>query len=83
MMEDQKTDIQSRHRELENQDRELRRQALKIVSAQTKPAFMALQAECGETGHKWVFDHHNWNNSYAWDKCEWCGAQTGRRLDNE
>ena len=72
-----KSEIRRRRRELESRDRDLRTAALTEVSAQTRPLFVDLQRECALTGHEWKFSHFNWDNSYAWDKCQWCGAGEG------
>jgi hypothetical protein len=72
-----KRDIQIRHRRLEVDDRKLRTDALRAVSVQTRPLFTALQNECAMTGHKLKFAHYNWDHSYRWYACEWCGAAVG------
>lgn len=72
-----KLDIQQRLTILTRDDNDLRRAALRAISAQTLPAFKALEEECGTTGHKWRFDHRNFTGEYVWDKCEWCGALEG------
>jgi hypothetical protein len=72
-----KTSILHRREELERRDRDLRHAALRAVSAQTRPAYEALQAECAATGHEWKFAHYNWDRTYRWDVCQWCGASEG------
>ena len=74
-----KRDIQIRHSQLKVRDSELRTNALRAISVQTRPLFDALQSECAETGHKLKFDHYNWDRSYEWYACEWCGAMVGER----
>lgn len=72
-----KSAIEQRYRTLVRDDREQRHVVLRAVSERTRPLFAALEAECKQTGHKWKFDHWNWDQSYAWDKCVWCGASEG------
>jgi hypothetical protein len=76
---DVKSDIQRRHTELRARDSAQRTAALRAISEQNRPLFRALQEECAATGpgHKWKFDYYNWDRSYAWDVCEWCGAAEG------
>ena len=64
--------------ELERLDREMRTNALREVSAKNKPLFADLYAQCGEiTGHKFKFDHYNFNREYKYYKCEYCGETRG------
>lgn len=76
-MSDTKPDIRRRLEELQRQERNLRHTALRAISEQMLPVFDALHAECGQTGHQWTFHHFNWDGSYQWDVCDWCGATEG------
>jgi hypothetical protein len=72
-----KQDIRRRLVALKREDDARRTAALRAISEQTRPAFKAIESECGETGHEWKFDHWNFTREYAWDKCIWCCALEG------
>lgn len=77
-MTDAATEIYEKRRELEILDREMRTNALREISAKNKPLFADLYAQCGETtGHKFVFDHYNFNREYKYYKCVHCGETRG------
>ena len=72
-----KTRIQKRFMAAQRVDREKRTAALQAVSKETAPLFREIEAECALTGHEWRFDSWNFNRTYAWDKCIWCGKSEG------
>lgn len=70
--------ISEKHWHLKDLDRTMRTAALQEISAKNAPLFRELHKECEEvTGHKFKFDHYNFNNTYKWYKCEYCGASKG------
>jgi hypothetical protein len=71
--------IYSERLEIEKHDRNLRTEALRAVTEQTKPLKAALYEKCEKTtGHSFQFDQYNYNNTYAWYKCCWCGLSRGQ-----
>jgi hypothetical protein len=70
--------IRDKRTKIEHMDRQMRTEALRAISAQNKSLFDALYKECeAVTGHKFKFDHFNFNHTYRWYKCEYCGVTRG------
>lgn len=87
MMNEAQLAIADKRYDLETEEKKLRNEALKAVSAQIKPLKVALYEECERmTGHRFEFNNYNYNNTFAWYKCKWCGCQRGqdemKNLDN-
>lgn len=64
-------DIRRRHADLLGLDTNLRTAVLKGISSITNPLFWALEVECGDIGHEWVFSSRNMLGDRV-DRCVWC-----------
>lgn len=76
-----KSNILERFLELDKSVKNRRHEGIvasnRAISLEVNPLYRAIEQECELTGHEWKFDHFNWDGSYQWDKCKWCGKAEG------